>query len=148
LIAYDGALARLRVRCSAGFYVRSMAHDLGAALGSGAILAELVRTEAAGFDLADALPFATLVTGARAELRAQVRPIETLLADMPAATLTRTGVEWAVHGRDLGPRELVAPLRSIPALVRLLGPDGRMVGLAEPAKMPGFLHPAVIFSYN
>jgi tRNA pseudouridine55 synthase len=148
LIAYDPPLARLRVRCSAGFYVRSLAHDLGAALGGGAILAELVRTEAAGFGLADALPFAALVTGVRAELRAHVKPLETLLSDTPAATLTRTGVEWAVHGRDLGPRELLAPLPSIPALVRLLAPDGRMVGLAEPAKMPGFLHPAVIFSYN
>jgi hypothetical protein len=36
----------------------------------------------------------------------------------------------------------------LPALVRLLGSDGRLVGLADPAKTPGFLHPAVVFSYN
>ena len=148
LLSHDDARVTLRVRCSAGFYVRALAHDLGQALGTGAILDGLVRTEAAGFRLADALPFASLVTAPRAELRRHVRPMEALLQDLPPARLTSDGVRWAVHGRELGPRELEHPLTDIPALVRLIGPDGRIIGLAEPAKTPGFLHPAVIFSYN
>jgi tRNA pseudouridine55 synthase len=148
LIAFEGPRARLHVHCSAGFYVRSLAHDLGGALGTGAILDGLVRTQAAGFTLADAIPFATLVTAPRAELRSLVRPLESLLTEIPAAPLTPEGVRWALHGRDLGPSELVTPLTTIPALVRMIGPDGRVVGLAEPARVRGFLHPAVVFSYN
>lgn len=148
LIGLHGNRATLRVRCSAGFYVRSLAHDLGELLGMGAILDGLVRTEAAGFRAADAMPFATLVTAPRAELHAKVRPMDSLLAGLPTATLTPQGVEWARHGRDLGPQALRAPLPALPPLVRLAAPDGRLIGLAEPAKIPGFLHPSVVFSYN
>jgi tRNA pseudouridine55 synthase len=148
LLAFDPPLARLRVRCSAGFYVRSLAHDLGQALGVGAILAGLVRTEAAGFGLDEALPFQMLVQAPRVDLRARVLPMETLLTTVPAAHLTEEGVDWARHGRDLGPRQLQTPLLELPALSRLVGPDGRLVGLAGRGKLPGFLHPTVVFSYN
>lgn len=47
---------RVRVVCSSGTYVRSLAHDLGIALGVGAHLAELRRTRAGEFRLAEAVP--------------------------------------------------------------------------------------------
>lgn len=144
----DPPLAELRVRCSAGFYVRSLAHDLGQALGCGAILEGLVRTEAAGFGSGDAVSLEALLTEPRAELYARIRPMEALLTDVPAAVLTVEGLTWAQHGRDLGPRQLVRPLPSAAALARLIGPDGRLVGLADRGKMPGFLHPTVVFRYN
>jgi tRNA pseudouridine55 synthase len=147
LLEMTGPRAKVRVRCSAGFYVRSLAHDVGQRLGVGAILDGLVRTVAAGFGLADALPFEQLVTGARADLRMRVQPMEALLTNVPAVRLTASGADYAMHGRDLGPREL-ADTTSAGGLVRLLGPDGRLVGLAEPSKTSGFLHPAVVFSYN
>jgi tRNA pseudouridine55 synthase len=148
LLAVEGAQADVRVRCSAGFYVRSLAHDVGQVVGCGAILDALVRTEAAGFRLDEAVPFEVLVTERRDLLRARVRPMEALLGDLPSVTLTAEGARWARHGRDLGPRDLLRPLPAIPPLVRLTMEDGRMVGLAEPAKTHGFLHPAVVFSYN
>jgi tRNA pseudouridine55 synthase len=140
--------ARVRVRCSAGFYVRSLAHDIGQALGTGAILDELTRTEAGGFRLDDAVSFETLVTAPRVDLRQLVRPMDSLLSEWPSARLTSEGVEWARNGRDLGPRQVAAPLSPIPERVRLLAPDGRLIGLADRANLPGFLHPAVVFSYN
>lgn len=148
LLDFSPPLARLRVRCSAGFYVRSLAHDLGRRLGTGAILDSLIRTEAAGFRLEDAVPFEFVVTGPRTELRNLARPMQAMLADVPAAALTEEGVHWAVHGRDLGPRQLAVPLTTAAPLVRLIGPDGRLVGLADRSKLLGFLHPSVIFSYN
>jgi tRNA pseudouridine55 synthase len=146
VVAYEASVARLRVRCSAGFYVRSLAHDLGQRLGTGAYLEGLVRTEAAGFRSDDALPFETVVRAPRAELRERIRPLGELLTDVPAVELTAEGVNWARHGRDLGPRQLVRPFPTAPTLTRLLGPDGRLVGLADRSKMPGFLHPTVVFS--
>jgi tRNA pseudouridine55 synthase len=148
LLDWEPPTVRLRVRCSAGFYVRSLAHDLGQTLGVGGMLTALVRTEAAGFGLEAALPFETLVQASRAELRARVLPMESLLTTVPAAHLTDEGVDWTRHGRDLGPRQLQAPLPELPPLSRLLDPDGRLVGLAGRGKQPGFLHPTVVFSYN
>lgn len=146
LLRHDGARVRLRIRCSAGFYVRSLAHDLGRHVRSGAILEDLVRTEAAGFRLDAALPFETLVTAPRAELRARVQPAEALLRELPAAILTAEGVRWARHGRELGPAVMLRPPAGAALVIRMLGPDGRFVGLGEPSKQPGFLHPAIVFS--
>jgi tRNA pseudouridine55 synthase len=153
LRAFEPPLARLRVRCSAGFYVRALAHDLGQLLGPGAVLDGLLRTEAAGFTLDEAVALETLVSAARADLRPLVKPMETLLLELPAVELTPEGVDWARHGRDLGPGQAVHLLPGKPApkpalLVRLLSPEGRLVGLADRAKSPEFLHPTVVFSYN
>jgi tRNA pseudouridine55 synthase len=65
LLVFEPPLARLRIRCSAGFYVRSLAHDLGEMLATGGILEHLVRTEAAGFGLSEAVSFETLVQAPR-----------------------------------------------------------------------------------
>ena len=54
--------AAFEVCCSAGTYVRTLVHDLGGVLGCGAHLSSLRRTEAAGFDLAEAVPLADLET--------------------------------------------------------------------------------------
>lgn len=51
----NGSLLRFRTRCSAGTYVRSIAHELGEALGTGAHLASLRRTEIGDFEVSDAL---------------------------------------------------------------------------------------------
>ena len=108
VVDFDGVRARIRIHCSAGFYVRSLAHDVGEAVGTGAVLEALVRTRAAGFETQAALPFEQLMTLPRDDVRATVRPMETLLTDLPAATLTPDGVEWARNGRELPPRILSA----------------------------------------
>ncbi|HUE88409.1 MAG TPA: tRNA pseudouridine(55) synthase TruB [Vicinamibacterales bacterium] len=148
LLVFEPPLARLRIRCSAGFYVRSLAHDLGEMLATGGILEQLVRTEAAGFGLSEALSFEALVQAPREALRERVLPMESLLTDLPAVWLTMQGVEWAHDGRDLGPAQLTTPRPDAAALVRLFGPDRRLVGLADRSKTPGFLHPTVVFRYN
>ena len=52
---FDGDTVSLRVECSAGFYVRSLAHDLGAALGIGAHLTALRRTHSGRLSVDDAI---------------------------------------------------------------------------------------------
>src|SRR5262249_38112971 len=56
VLAMDGDTVTVRVDCSAGFYVRSLAHDLGLALGTGAHLVALRRTRSGGFGLDQAVP--------------------------------------------------------------------------------------------
>ena len=54
-------LLRIRVRCSKGTYIRSLAIEIGEALGSGAHLSALRRTRSGCYDVADAWPLDELV---------------------------------------------------------------------------------------
>jgi tRNA pseudouridine55 synthase len=56
----EGGRLRFRLSCSSGTYARGLAHDLGAALGVGAHLAELRRTRIGGFSTDDALTLPVL----------------------------------------------------------------------------------------
>ncbi len=85
--ALDGDLARFRARISAGGYVRSIAHELGRALGCGAHLASLRRTAAGPFTLDRALTLEEVEALARGgELEARMPQPRTLLPEMPAVT--------------------------------------------------------------
>ncbi len=54
LLSYDMPRVRIRVRCSKGTYIRSLAREVGEALGSGAHLTALRRTRSGGFTLRQA----------------------------------------------------------------------------------------------
>jgi tRNA pseudouridine55 synthase len=56
LLSFEPPHVRLRVVCSKGTYLRSLANDLGEALGSGAFLADLVRSRVGPFIASDAVP--------------------------------------------------------------------------------------------
>jgi tRNA pseudouridine55 synthase len=135
----------LTVTVSAGFYVRSLAHDLGEALGCGAVLVALRRTRSGEFGLEAAVPLAEVLQSKREDLATRIVPMSALLHDLPAVTLRGAStVERLKNGVEMGPGDLVAPLGEPSAIVRLMGPDGDLVGLAKPAKTPGFLHGWVV----
>ena len=100
--------AVLEVTCSAGFYVRSLAHDLGQALGCGAYLAALRRTASGLLDETLALP---LDTAERApdEARARLIPPGQMLGEHPAVVLNDQGAERARHGNLIRPQDVVDP---------------------------------------
>jgi len=60
LVRWEPPYLVARIDCSKGTYVRSLAHDLGEALGVGAYLAELERTAVGPFHSTDAVPLTTL----------------------------------------------------------------------------------------
>jgi len=60
LTAYAWPLATLHIRCGKGTYIRSLARDLGSALGTGGMLHSLRRTRIGPFDLAGAIPLASI----------------------------------------------------------------------------------------
>jgi tRNA pseudouridine55 synthase len=143
LLGYRDGLATVRVTASAGFYVRSLAHDLGAALGCGAHLASLRRTRAGPFTDAHAVPLET-VEAEGAPAAARLIPLNDLLLDVPAARLTERGAKRAGHGNALGPGDLEEPAPPLPGnRVRLIDPGGGLLGLAEP-RPGGLLQPVVV----
>jgi tRNA pseudouridine55 synthase len=157
LVALDGDTLTLDLETSAGFYVRSLAHDLGAALGCGAHLAALRRTASGAFTLADAVPLPPSEAPASA-LSASLRPLDGLLPDWPAAVVTAAGADRVRHGALLGPDACTA-YPAIPApdagaadaagtagapavSVRLVDASGHLLALG--AWRGGLLHPSVV----
>ncbi len=145
VLSFDGETARLSMTVTAGFYVRSLAHDLGEALGCGAVLVALRRTRSGEFGLEPAVSLEEVLRSSRADLATRLVPMSALLGDLPAATLRgAANLERLKNGVEMGPGDLVAPLMPLPPLVRVLGPDGELAGLAKPGKTAGFLHGWVV----
>ncbi|MEI6667126.1 MAG: tRNA pseudouridine(55) synthase TruB [Acidobacteriota bacterium] len=144
IVGIDADHVDIRLTCSAGFYVRSLAHDLGARLGVGAHLVSLRRTRNGPFDLASAITL-DIVVGAGDQLHTRLVPLDALLTEFPSVALTATGVEYVRHGRDIGPGEILdAPANGPwPERVRLTSPEGILLAIAEPGPGP-VLHPAVV----
>ena len=142
LDGYEGGLARVRVRCSAGFYVRSLAHGLGEQLGCGAYLETLRRTRAGDFALDQAVTLDELDrlgTGAGARMV----PMSALLPRVPAVVVTEAGARRAAHGNALAPADLKTPAAAGAGRVRLVADDGALLAVAEPTS-GGLLHPVVV----
>ena len=139
--SFDPDSARLEMQVTAGFYVRSLVHDLGDVLGCGATLAALRRTRSGEFGLDAAVPLADVLQAGRASLTARLMPMKSLLADLPFVTLAGPGkLERLKNGVEMAPADFLEPLPVIPPIVRVLGPDGGLVALARPGKTQGGLH--------
>jgi len=111
VVSVEGPDVRLEVDCSAGFYIRALAQDLGDRLGTGAHLRSLRRTRSGDFGLDGAL---TLDQAEREPVRAAnaVQPMASALPRLPALSLTAQGVHRVLHGRDIGPAEIAIQIAS------------------------------------
>jgi tRNA pseudouridine55 synthase len=136
-----GDLVTLEISCSTGFYVRSLAHDLGAALGVGAHVVDLRRMRIGQLDITEGLPLAA-VDAFRAA--AAIIPLSRMLPELGSVVLTEDGVRHAVHGRLLGPEDVARRCGVAAGPVRLMRPDGDLLGIADPVLDSALLHPSVI----
>ena len=92
----------LDIRCGHGFYARSLANDIGAALGSAAHLSGLVRTKAGRFELKDACAMEDLEKlAAEGRWREVVLPIDYTLQHLRAAVLDPLKQELVWNGQSL-----------------------------------------------
>jgi tRNA pseudouridine55 synthase len=142
MLSVRGPLVTVRLVASAGYYVRALARDVGLRLGFGACVETLRRTRSGAFTLGDALTLDKVQDDGFLD---HLVPLEALLPDWPAVVVTAEGVARIGHGRDLEAGHCVSglPLEALAAQVRVLGPDRRLVALAEMAPGP-VLHPAVV----
>jgi len=143
LLALDAGAARLRVECSSGFYVRTLAHELGARVGCGAYLEGLRRTRAGEFTIERAVPLDDLRKEGPAAARHLIGMPE-LLPFMPAVVLNDDGARRARHGSALSPADMAGrPATAGPDRIRLLDGAGALVGIAE-RRPGGLLHPVIV----
>ena len=114
----------LSVRCSKGFYVRTLAFELGRALGCGAHLEALRRTASGPFTLARALPLGELASLSRDVVAGRLVSLGDALTELPSVRVNAEEARRVSHGVPVE----VAPL---PGKVRVLGPDGALLAMAE-----------------
>jgi tRNA pseudouridine55 synthase len=147
LLSYEGGIAQLRVHCSAGFYVRSLAHDLGVRLGCGAHLETLRRVRAGSFDQSGAVRLDEVESEGPDACRRMV-PLSLLLPQLPGVVLNERGIRRATHGNDVSSADLADPTSPEPrpgieGRWRLLDGAGMLLGIAERTPA-GLLHPVIV----
>jgi tRNA pseudouridine55 synthase len=142
LLELDGALARMRAHCSGGTYMRSIAHDVGAALGCGAHLEQLRRTLSGEFEIemARSIPqLQQLIADER--LADALVPAASLLPGFPSVYVDDLTVAQIRHGRNFpaSPFRTGAAARRVKAVSRM----GELVAIGE-AVLPNLYHPIVV----
>lgn len=121
VLDFDGVQARLRVHCSKGTYIRTLAIDLGRALACGAHLTALRRTAIGPFGIEQAVALDRFE--AADDRLAQLAPVDALIAQWPRIDLASGQGADLLLGREIAGSEEVGPLR--------LYCDGRFIGLGE-----------------
>ena len=86
----------LRIRCSKGTYIRTLCHDIGAALGCGGVMYALRRTMACGFTLEDALPMSAVLESE--DPLSLLKSVDSYFSAYPALTIDGKALERARSG--------------------------------------------------
>jgi len=130
LLALQEDRATLEVACSKGTYVRTLVEDLGARLGCGAHVAELRRTQAGPFGLAQAISLDELeaahAEGGAEALDRFLLPVDSGLEHWPLVQLTQHSAYYWLHGQPV--RAANAPKFG---LMRVQDDQGRFIGIGE-----------------
>ncbi len=113
---------RLLVRCSKGTYVRTLCHDIGAALGCGGCMSSLRRTEAAGFTIEQAVT----IEEVQARGEALLLPVDRFFAQYPAFRLTEERLERLCRNGNPLPAGDAAP-----GTYRVYAPGGTFLCLSR-----------------
>ncbi|MFN8595455.1 MAG: tRNA pseudouridine(55) synthase TruB [Anaerolineae bacterium] len=99
VVDFNAPQVVIDVRCSAGTYIRSLAHDVGEVLGTGAHLTALSRTASGPFTIAEATPLERLEAAANAdEWTTFLRSIDAALSDWPSVVLDERQQQRAITG--------------------------------------------------
>lgn len=130
LLSFEGDTAVLDCVCSKGTYMRSIAADMGQALGCGALMSDLRRTSAAGFTLDDCITLDALrEAAANGEAEALILPVDRVLSCYPAVTVTAPQANRFKNGGALALERLHT---AIDGITRVYAPDGAFIGLGRP----------------
>ena len=142
LLSLEGCEAAVRVHCSAGTYLRSIAHEAGQALGCGAFLKSLRRTASGDFKIEAALTLEQLAALAAAgRFDEAVIPAAQLLPEFPAEMVDALTAGQIRNGRDFR----ISPFQTRPGgrFVKAVTPEGQLVAIGE-ARLPHLYHPVLV----
>jgi tRNA pseudouridine55 synthase len=143
LLSFEPPMAEIEVECGKGTYIRSIAHDLGQALGCGAHLASLVRSRVGPFRIEDAVATAELREALdRGTWQELLLPPDYGLTGLPQVTLEMAEEQDVRHGLPVR----IAPSRLAPAPeCRAYAEDGGLVGILAYDARTGMWRPRKVF---
>ncbi len=120
----------VRISCSKGTYVRSIAEDLGQALGCGAHVGALRRTQAGPFDATMQVSLATLEAlkenDAQADMDALLEPLDAALGELPLVRVSEAGGFYIRQGQPV-----LVPNSPCEGMVRMGLENGEFLGVGE-----------------
>ena len=121
-----------RVTCSKGTYVRTLAEDIGEALGCGAHLVALRRTGVGALTLEHSVTLDALSDAAEGERDQWLQPVDALLSTFPAVQLDEEGARRFLHGQRLRLADLTLTAEAATAeRVRVYAMEGKLLGVAK-----------------
>ena len=139
-LQYEPPELSVRVECSAGTYIRSLAHDLGQALSTGAHLSALRRLRAGPFGLEDAVSLEELQEAMRrGEWQALMRPASEALPDLPIVTVEEAELERIRNGLRIPSKD------GATGMARALDPGGELVAILVSAENGQEWQPRKVF---
>ncbi|HZW32641.1 MAG TPA: tRNA pseudouridine(55) synthase TruB [Isosphaeraceae bacterium] len=141
VLRYNWPHLELEIDCGSGTYIRSIARDLGEALGCGGLVETLTRSRIGPFTIDQAVDLVELSTES---LPRSLRSPLDALADWPRLALDPGQVAAITAGQRLGSGAF-GPAGIPQGWVALLGPDGRLVALAESNPSQGWIQPRKVF---
>jgi len=142
ILRMEGSEAAIRVHCSAGTYLRSIAHDAGQALGCGAYLKDLRRLRSGDFDIESARTLDQLAAlSAEGRLAEALVPASELLPEFPGEMVDAVTAGQIRNGRDFR----VDPFRPQTGarFVKALNAEGDLIAIGE-ARLPHLYHPVLV----
>ncbi len=125
LLRFEGEEMDIAVDCSKGTYVRTLAQDIGAALGCGGHLTALRRSRIGGLTLQGAVTLAALEALPPESRAALLQPPDVLLAALPRLDLDETGARNLMRGQAVRSGKIMA------GRLRLYGTGGLFLGLGQ-----------------
>jgi tRNA pseudouridine55 synthase len=135
----------VRVVCSAGTYVRTLAEDFGRCLGTGAHLAALCRTRAGEFKIDNAITLAQLQDKTEAGALASILlSPDAALARLPFLHLSAADARRTRHGMSVQPGVEVALQWSEGERVRMRDEAGNLIAIGFYDAVTQILHPRVV----
>ncbi|MBF7144542.1 MULTISPECIES: tRNA pseudouridine(55) synthase TruB [Pseudomonas] len=130
LVAVEGTRATLAVQCTKGTYIRTLVEDIGERLGCGAHVAQLRRTQAGPFVLAQTVTLEALeqahAEGGNEALDQFLLPADSGLQDWPLLQFSEHSAFYWLHGQPVR-----APEAPAFGMVRVQDHNGRFIGIGE-----------------
>jgi tRNA pseudouridine55 synthase len=139
----------IRVSCSAGTYIRTLAETIGERLGTQAHLTALRRARAGDFRIEDAITLEDLqakAEGASEELRDSLLPFDAALSGLPFVHLTADEARKSLHGMALRLMDGMEAGWQTNDPVRMIDAEGRLIAIGFYDAASRRLHPRVVFS--
>lgn len=130
---YPYPRALLDIHCSKGTYIRSLCADIGNALGCGAYLSFLIRTESGPFKLENSFTLKEIEELWQKQDCSFLLPIDYALEDLPAFTVKEKAVTSILNGLPIAPSGIIGAVgnSNLPKIVRLYSPSGKLLALAN-----------------